>query len=168
MKRKKLFCCGILLALCLGIHGWAAPSDLLLQEGEMDFDQVYELLTALTPEELLADMERAYEVVADSPHGEEEDVLTPWTAAMIDRLDEFSDEDLLSIILDKSRSAAFRAAVIQLREMQTGGEETDERLYQMLLDEQEEEYLRTTLLRQRRNRVLLSLHRHLHSYGFHH
>ena len=146
MKRKKLFCCGILLALCLGIHGWAAPSDLLLQEGEMDFDQVYELLTALTPEELLADMERAYEVVADSPHGEEEDVLTPWTAAMIDRLDEFSDEDLLSIILDKSRSAAFRAAVIQLREMQTGGEETDERLYQMLLDEQEEEYLRTTLL----------------------
>ena len=42
MKRKKLFCCGILLALCLGIHGWAAPSDLLLQEGEMDFDQVYE------------------------------------------------------------------------------------------------------------------------------
>ena len=146
MKRKKLFCCGILLALCLGIHGWAAPSDLLLQEGEMDFDQVYELLTALTPEELLTDMERAYEVVADSPHGEEEDVLTPWTAAMIDRLDEFSDEDLLSIILDKSRSTAFRAAVIQLREMQTGGEETDERLYQMLLDEQEEEYLRTTLL----------------------
>lgn len=146
MKRKKLFCYGILLALCLGIHGWAAPSDLLLQEGEMDFDQVYELLTALTPEELLADMERAYEVVADSPQSEEEDVLTPWTAAMIDRLDEFSDEDLLSIILDKSRSTAFRAAVIQLREMQTGGEETDERLYQMLLDEQEEEYLRTTLL----------------------
>lgn len=146
MKRKKLFCCGILLALCLGIHGWAAPSDLLLQEGEMDFDQVYELLMALTPQELLDDMERAYQIVADSPHSEEEEVLTPWTAAMIDRLEEYGDEDLLSIILDKSRSIPFRATVIQLREMQTGGEETDERLYQMLLDEEEEEYLRTTLL----------------------
>lgn len=146
MKGKKLFCCGILLVMCLGIHGWAAPSDLLMEEGEMDFDQVYELLMALTPQELLDDMERAYQIVADSPHSEEEDVLTPWMAAMIDRLEEYGDEDLLSIILDKSRSIPFRATVIQLREMQTGGEETDERLYQMLLDEEEEEYLRTTLL----------------------
>ena len=146
MKGKKLFCCGILLVMCLGIHGWAAPSDLLMEEGEMDFDQVYELLTALTPQELLDDMERAYQIAADSPHSEEEEVLTPWMAAMIDRLEEYGDEDLLSIILDKSRSIPFRATVIQLREMQTGGEETDERLYQMLLDEEEEEYLRTTLL----------------------
>lgn len=146
MKLAKwvVFC--LLAAFCGWGAAWAAPSDGLLTGAELEFDQVYDQLAQLTPEQLLADLERAYLLLDQSPMEGRENALVPWSAAMMDRIDEFDPGQLEEIILDRQRDLYFRGALIQLRELRQDAGQADPRLYQLLTDETEPEYLRTTLL----------------------
>lgn len=80
------------------------------------------------------------------PQAEDENALVPWTATLQERLGEYTRRELADEILDSGNDEMFRAVVIQLHEMAEDGQPADPRLYQMLLDESQPEYLRTTLL----------------------
>lgn len=134
------------IAAWLTLPAWAAPSDALLQQGEMDFDEMTAQLESLTKQEFLADMKRAFALVDQSPLAEDENALVPWTAAMQERLGEFTRQEMADEIVDGANDEMFRAVLIQLHEWMEDPEPADPRLYQMLLDGSQPEYLRTTLL----------------------
>lgn len=146
MKGSKWGICLLLGLLCCWGSAWAAPSDSLLTETELEFDQVYAQLEQLTPDQLLADLERAYQLLDQSPMEGKENALVPWSAAMMDRIDEFEPGQLTEIILDRQRDLYFRGALVQLRELRRDASQADPRLYELLTDETEDLYLRTTLL----------------------
>lgn len=146
MKLAKRIVVFLLAALWGWGAAWAAPSDGLLTGAELEFDQVYAQLAQLTPEQLLADLERAYLLLDQSPMEGRENALVPWSAAMMDRIDEFEPGQLTELILDRQRDLYFRGALIQLRELRRDAGQADPRLYRLLTDEAEPEYLRTTLL----------------------
>lgn len=148
MKRKQMGAVAAALALAAlfcRAGAWAAPSDALLGE-ELEFDQLSALLEDLTPEELLADMERAYQMLDQSPWEDKDNALIPWGAAMADRIDEFTEEQLAEVILDREKDVYFRGSIAQLRELRQDAGQADPRLYQLLEDPEEPEYLRATLL----------------------
>lgn len=146
-KRGRAFWAALALTAAISSgRAWAAPSDALLGEEELEFDQLYAQLEHLTPEELLADMERAYLLLDQSGWEDKDNALIPWGAAMADRIDEFTEEQLADAVLDEGKDLYFRGAIVQLRELRRDAAQADPRLYQLLEDRQAPEYLRTTLL----------------------
>lgn len=147
MKYRKGLLAALLWVGALLIQpAWAAPSDALLQEGEIEFDAMAAQLRALDKQEFLADMKRAFLLVEQGPQAEDENALVPWTATLQERLGEYTRQELADEILDGGNGEMFRAVMIQLHELMEDAGPTDPRLYQMLLDEGQPEYLRTTLL----------------------
>ena len=149
MKRKwrsAFWTALVIFALFCPGWAWAAPSDALLEEEQLEFDQMYAKLEGLTPEELLADLERACQLLDQSGWEDKDNALIPWGAAMAERIDELTEEQLADVILNPEKDLYFRGAVVQLRELRQDAAQADPRLYQLLEDEEAPEYLRTTLM----------------------
>ena len=132
-----------LLAVSMAGTAWAAPSDQLLQEEELDVQSVYTQLLDLSKEELLADTKRAFALAGQGEQSGDEGILVPWTAALAQRLGEFQPEELADEILNGENEESYRAALIQLVEQDGRG--ADSRLYSMMMDSSQSAYLRGSL-----------------------
>ena len=110
-----------LLAVSMAGTAWAAPSDQLLQEEELDVQSVYTQLLDLSKEELLADTKRAFALAGQGEQSGDEGILVPWTAALAQRLGEFQPEELADEILNSENEESYRAALIQLVEQDGRG-----------------------------------------------